>query len=138
MVNDGWWRMDGGGLRIFPSPEVTHRPRTTVTDCRLRNGQLSRKERLMIDGGGLMMDDVRGICFVLPSRQSLGVGTLIPRDFIPGYLRSARGVFQTLLSNSGGSLQHRDAEESESLLSGALCASCGYTPGLLPRTPTLR
>ena len=65
-----------------------------------------------------MMDDVRGICFVLPSRQSLGVGTLIPRDFIPGYLRSARGVFQTLLSNSGGSLQHRVAEESEIILSG--------------------
>ena len=38
----------------------------------------------------------------MPSRQSLGVGSLIPRDFIPGYLRSARGVFQTLLSNNSG------------------------------------
>ena len=128
----------------------------------------------MVEGGGLMMDDVRGICFVLPSRQSLGVGTLIPRDFIldpgtssrvtyaplvassrrscqttvvlfntetqrnrrvfsqglsvplvvipPGFFlghpRSASGVFQTLLSNSGGSLQHRVAEESEIILSG--------------------
>ena len=36
----------------LPSPEVTHRPRTTVTDCSLRSGQLLGKERLMIDGGG--------------------------------------------------------------------------------------
>ena len=42
----------------------------------------------------------------------------IPRDFVPGYLRSARGVFQTLLSNNSGHFQHRDAEESEILLSG--------------------
>ena len=49
--------MDGGGLRIFPSPEVTHRPRTTVTDCSLRSGQLSGKERLMIDGGGWRVED---------------------------------------------------------------------------------
>ena len=41
-----------------------------------------------------------------------------PRDFIPGYLRFARGVFQTLLSNSGGSFQHRDAEATEILFSG--------------------
>ena len=34
------------------SPKVTHRPWTTVTDCRLRSGQLLGKERLMIDGGG--------------------------------------------------------------------------------------
>ena len=48
----------------------------------------------------------------------MSVVALIPRDFIPGYLRSARGVFQTLLSNSGGSFQHRVAEESEIILSG--------------------
>ena len=41
-----------------------------------------------------------------------------PRDFIPGYLRSARGVFQTLLSNNSGPFQHRDAEASEILFSG--------------------
>ena len=41
-----------------------------------------------------MMEEER---FVLPSRQSVSVVALIPRDFIPGYLRFARGVFQTLL-----------------------------------------
>ena len=41
--------VEGGGLRIFPSPKVTHRPRTAVTDCSLRSGQLSGHERLMID-----------------------------------------------------------------------------------------
>ena len=64
------------------------------------------------------VEDVRGICFVLPSRQSLGVGSLIPRDVILGYPRSTRGVFQTLLSNNSGPFQHRDAEASEILFSG--------------------
>ena len=36
-----------------------------------------------------MMDDGRGICFVLPSRQSVGVVAPIPRDFVPGYCRFA-------------------------------------------------
>ena len=70
--------------------------------------------------------------FVLPSRQSLGVGTIIPRDFIPGYLRSAHGVFQTLLSNNSGPFQHRDAEASEILLSGFSVPLCLY-----PRTSSL-
>ena len=45
---------------------------------------------------------------------------LYPRtqNFIPGYLRFARGVFQTLLSNNSGHFQHRVAEESEILFSG--------------------
>lgn len=43
-MEGGWLMMDGGGLRIFPSPEVTHRPRTTVTDCRLRSGKVSWKK----------------------------------------------------------------------------------------------
>ena len=56
-----------------------------------------------MEGGRLMMDDGRGICFVLPSRQSLGDGVLIPRDFIlgprdfiPGLHAPLYGVFQTL------------------------------------------
>ena len=68
-----------------------------------------------MDDGWWMMEEER---FVLPSRQSVSVVALIPRDFIPGYLRSARGVFQTLLSNNSGPFQHRDAEASEILLSG--------------------
>ena len=74
----------------------------------------------MVDGGGC-----KRYCFVLSSRQSVGVGFLIPRDFIPYPETSSRvtvaslyGVFQTLLSNSGGSFQHRDAEASEILFSG--------------------
>ena len=63
--------------------------------------------------------------FVLPSRQSLGVGSLIPLDFIPEPWTSSRvsyaplyGVFQTLLSDNSGPFQHRDAEASEILFSG--------------------
>ncbi|MBR6597445.1 MAG: hypothetical protein IKK68_05785, partial [Paludibacteraceae bacterium] len=56
--------------------------------------------------------------FVLPSRQSLGVGSLIPRDFIPGLHAPLYGVFQTLLSDNSGPFQHRDAEASEILFSG--------------------
>ena len=48
----------------------------------------------------------------------LRASVVIPLDFFPGHPRSARGIFQTLLSNSGGSFQHRVAEESEILLSG--------------------
>jgi hypothetical protein len=43
---------------------------------------------------------------------------VIPLDFFPGHPRSARGVFQTLLSNNSGHFQHRDAEATEILFSG--------------------
>ncbi len=78
----------------------------------------------MIDGGGWMVEDGRGtICIAFQAkRECCGSHTPglhpRPRDFIPGYLRSARGVFQTLLSNNSGPFQHRDAEASEILLSG--------------------
>ena len=39
---------------------------------------------------------------VLPSRQSLDVGSLIPRDFIPGYSRFALWRLPDALSHDGG------------------------------------
>ena len=46
-----------------------------------------------------MMEEER---FVLPSRQSVSVVALIPRDFIPGYSRFALWRLPDALSHDGG------------------------------------
>ena len=81
--------------------------------------------------------------FVLPSRQSLGVGSLIPQDFIPEPGTLSRVTYAPLVASSRRSCQttvvlfNTESQRNQRFFSrGSLCL-CGYTLGLLPRTPTL-